>query len=330
MSENNKNIKKDEQEEIALRFENTCKRFPNMEKNAVNHVNLSIKDGEFVTILGTSGSGKTTLMKMVNRLYDISDGDILFYGTSIKDLPAVEHRRKIGYVVQQGGLFPHMTVEENIAVVPNILKWDKEKISKRVNELLTLVNLSPEIYLKRYPRQLSGGQQQRVGIARAMAADPAVMLMDEPFGAIDAITRESLQHELLRFQKALKKTILFVTHDIHEAFKLGDKVIIMDDGELQQFDTPNNIMLQPANDFVRKLVSADDVMERIKTVTIDAIMIPLVEDDPKADIVLEMKTSIEESLSLFMKDKNTVIYVKDDTGILVGQLSWDQLSVIVA
>jgi osmoprotectant transport system ATP-binding protein len=326
MNDNNRDLKK---EKIALRFENTCKRFPNMEKNAVNHVSLSIEDGEFVTILGTSGSGKTTLMKMVNRLHEISDGDILFYGESIKNLPAVEHRRKIGYVVQQGGLFPHMTVAENIAVVPNILKWDKEKISKRVKELLTLVDLSPEIYQKRYPRQLSGGQQQRVGIARSMAADPSVMLMDEPFGAIDAITRESLQNELLRFQKTLKKTILFVTHDIHEAFKLGDKVIIMDDGELQQFDTPNNIMLHPANDFVRKLVSADDVMERIKNVTVDAIMIPLHEENPKAEIILEKKVSIEETLPLFMKDKNIVIYVKDDSGTLVGQLSWNQLSVIV-
>lgn len=322
-------IKREKSEKIALQFKNTCKRFPNMEKNAVNRVNLSIKDGEFVTVLGTSGSGKTTLMKMVNRLYDISDGDILFYGTSIRDLPAVEHRRKIGYVVQQGGLFPHMTVEENIAVVPKILEWDKKRISARVDELLNLVSLSPEIYRKRHPRQLSGGQQQRVGIARAMAADPSVMLMDEPFGAIDAITRESLQNELIRFQKTMKKTILFVTHDIHEAFKLGDKVIIMDDGELQQFDTPNTIMLRPTNDFVKKLVSSDNVLERIKTITIDAIMIPI-EEEAKVEILLDRKTTIEESLPLFMKDKNTVLHVKDDEGTLVGQITWDQLSAIIA
>ncbi len=317
------------EEKIALEFVNVCKKFPNVDKYAVNNVSLTVKDGEFITILGTSGSGKTTLMKMVNRLYDVTEGDIIFYGNNIENLQPVELRRKIGYVVQQGGLFPHMTVEDNIAVVPNILKWDKERISKRVDELLALVSLEPEIYRKRYPRQLSGGQQQRIGIARAMAADPSVMLMDEPFGAIDAITRESLQNELLRFQKTLKKTILFVTHDIHEAFKLGDKVIIMDDGILQQYDTPNNIMLKPANDYVRKLVSADDVMERIKNVRVDAIMIPVQDENPQPDIILDRKTSIEESLPLFMKDKNRVIYVKDEKDRLIGQLTWNQLSLIV-
>lgn len=324
MSEQNTSKKR-----IALEFRNTCKRFANMEKNAVNRVNLTIKDGEFITILGTSGSGKTTLMKMVNRLYDVSDGDIFFYGESINQLSAVEHRRKIGYVVQQSGLFPHMTVEENIAVVPKILKWDKERISERIDELLTLVDLNPEIYRKRYPRQLSGGQQQRVGIARAMAADPAVMLMDEPFGAIDAITRETLQKELYHLQKDLKKTILFVTHDIHEAFKLGDKVIIMDDGELQQFDTPNQIMMHPANDFVRRLVSADDVMERMKIVTIDAIMKPLQSGEKRNDICLQYKTTIEESFAYFLKDKNAIITVVDNQDHVIGELSWEQLSEIV-
>jgi osmoprotectant transport system ATP-binding protein len=319
-----------QEEEInALEFINTCKRFTGMKKNAVNQVNLTIKNGEFITILGTSGSGKTTLMKMVNRLHDITEGDILFYGKSIRDLNGVEHRRKIGYVVQQGGLFPHMTVERNISVVPRILKWDQNRISERVNQLLELVDLKPEIYRRRYPRQLSGGQQQRVGIARAMAADPAIMLMDEPFGAIDAITRGSLQDELISFQKKMKKTILFVTHDIHEAFKLGDKVIVMDEGRLQQFDTPNNIMLHPANEFVKKLVSADDVLERLKMMTISGVMVPICEKNPKMDIVLHKKISIEESLPIFMKDKNAVIYVKDDSDILVGKLSWNQLSSII-
>jgi osmoprotectant transport system ATP-binding protein len=223
-----------------------------------------------------------------------------------------------------------MTVEENIAVVPNILKWEKDKISKRIDDLLKLVDLSPEIYRKRYPRQLSGGQQQRVGIARAMAADPAVMLMDEPFGAIDAITRESLQKELYHLQKELKKTILFVTHDIHEAFKLGDKVIIMDDGELQQFDTPNEIMMHPANDFVKRLVSADDVMERMKIVTIEAIMKPTTETKVKRDISLSRKTTIEESMAYFLKDKNVIISVIDSKDKVIGELSWEQLSAIVA
>lgn len=315
-------------DKIILEFKDTCKRFNNMEKNAVNRVNLNIMDGEFVTILGTSGSGKTTLMKMVNLLYDISDGDILFHSKSIKSLSPVEHRRKIGYVVQQSGLFPHMTVEDNIAVVPNILKWDKNRISKRIDELLQMVSLNPQIYRKRYPRQLSGGQQQRIGIARAMAADPDVMLMDEPFGAIDAITRESLQKELRKLQKETKKTILFVTHDIHEAFKLGDKVIIMDDGELQQFDTPNNIMIHPSNDFVRKLVSADDVMERIKTVSLDAIMVPVKDNADNNKVVLNIHTPIECSLPIFLNNKDATIYVQNYDGEIVGQVQWEQLSFI--
>lgn len=315
---------------VALEFKNVSKRFPNVEKEAVCDVSLSIMDGEFITILGTSGSGKTTLMKMVNQLYDITNGDILFYGDSITKLEPVEYRRKIGYVVQQGGLFPHMTVEENIAVVPNILKWDKLRISKRVDELLNMVGLEPAEYRKRFPRQLSGGQQQRVGITRAMAADPAVMLMDEPFGAIDAITRETLQNELIHLHKSMKKTILFVTHDIHEAFKLGDKVIIMHEGRLQQFDDPNQIMLHPANEFVSKLVSADNTMERIKIVTVDAIMVP-VSSVRSMDLtyVLDEDTSIEESLTIFMKDKDAIVYVKDSSGEITGQITWEQLSVIV-
>ena len=323
------NINKNSENKIALQFRETCKRFYNMEKNAVDRVNLNIQDGEFITILGSSGSGKTTLMKMVNKLHDITDGDIYFYGKSIRKISGVEHRRHIGYVVQQGGLFPHMTVEQNISTVPEILKWEKDRISERIDYLLEVVNLSPEIYRKRYPRQLSGGQQQRVGIARAMAADPPIMLMDEPFGAIDAITRESLQNELITFQKKMKKTILFVTHDIHEAFKLGDKVIIMNDGELQQFDTPNNIMLNPSNEFVRKLVSSDNVLERIKIITVDAIMKPLYEKPKKTELLLDKKTTIEESLPMFMQNKDAVIYVKDSSDNLVGQISWDELSEII-
>ena len=311
--------------EVILEFKDVCKRFPGMNKNAVDHVSLSVREGEFVTILGTSGSGKTTLMKMVNLLYDITEGDILFKGVSIKTLPPVEHRRKIGYVVQQSGLFPHMTVEDNIATVPNILKWDKQKIRDRVTELLTLVNLDPETYRRRYPRQLSGGQQQRVGIARALAANPDMLLMDEPFGAIDAITRETMQKELLRLQSTTRKTILFVTHDIHEAIKMGDKIIIMDEGKLQQFDTPNNIMLHPANDFVTNLVSADDMMERLKTVSIKAVMAPVTQTPAEGAVILPDYTTIEGSLPIFLADKEAVVFVKDEDGNLAGQIAWEQL-----
>lgn len=304
-------------------FVHTCKRFPGMDAYAVHDVSLSINRGEFITILGTSGSGKTTLMKMVNRLYDISSGDILFHGESVKSQPEVEYRRKVGYVVQQSGLFPHMSVADNIAVVPKILKWDKEKIASRTKELLSLVGLAPTVYSNRFPRQLSGGQQQRVGIARALAADPSAMLMDEPFGAIDAITRESLQNELLRIQKSTQKTILFVTHDINEAFKLGDRVIVMHGGELQQFDTPSNIMLHPANEFVSRLVGADNPMERIRAVRCSE----LAEKIPSADtgLTLDASLTINDALPFLLAHPTEEIALYDKN-ICIGTLDRKKLS----
>ena len=213
---------------VAIEFVKVSKKFKGSEQYAVSDVSASIEEGSFITILGTSGSGKTTFLKMINRIHELSSGEILFFGENIKKIPAEKHRQKIGYVIQQIGLFPHMTVEENVATVPNILKWKKIDITHRVNTLLDLVKIPSKDFKNRYPRQLSGGQQQRVGIARAMAADPDIMLMDEPFGALDAITRLELQDELVKIQKELNKTVLFVTHDVNEAFKLGDKVIIMD------------------------------------------------------------------------------------------------------
>lgn len=257
---------------IIIKIEDICKRFANSEIDAVSHVNLEIEEGQIVTILGTSGSGKTTLLKMINRLYEPTSGEIYFNGEAVTKLPVNDYRRKIGYVIQQSGLFPHMTVEDNIAAVPRLLKWDEKRIKARVEELLLLIGLEPERYRKRFPRQLSGGEQQRVGLARAMASDPAVMLMDEPFGAIDAITRTGLQDELKRIQSELHKTILFVTHDIQEAFKLGDRVIIMDKGKLQQFDTPYNILFHPQNDYVRKLTSTNNLYDRLKLVHVEDIM----------------------------------------------------------
>lgn len=310
---------------IAISFHDVVKRFPGMSVNAVNHVSLDISDGEFVTVLGTSGSGKTTLVKMVNQLYDITEGDILFYGQSLKELNPVEQRRKIGYVVQNGGLFPHMTVEDNIAVVPNILKWEKRKISERVDELLEMLELDPKVYRKRFPRQLSGGQQQRVGIARAMAVDPNVMLMDEPFGAIDAITRETLQKELHRLHQKMHKTILFVTHDIHEAFLLGDKIIIMNQGNLQQYDTADNIMLHPANTFVAKLVSADNPMERVKNIRTKTIMQPVSEEISGTPRILFEDASVEEAMLILMQNPKQVIYVKDAGDNIVGCLKWNDV-----
>lgn len=240
----------------AVEFKSVKKRFPKAGYDAVSDVSFKINEGEIVTILGTSGCGKTTLLKMVNRIYEPDSGEILFFGEPVKNMDPVELRRKIGYVIQQVGLFPHMTISENIATVPKILGWQKDRVEKRVEELLELVKLPAAEFKKRYPHQLSGGQQQRVGLARALAADPAIMLLDEPFGAIDAITRRSLQDELLSIHSKFKKTFLFVTHDIHEAFRLADRVLIMDAGEVKQFGTPREIRTDPSCEFVKKLVKS--------------------------------------------------------------------------
>jgi osmoprotectant transport system ATP-binding protein len=241
---------------MALEFNDVVKHFPSSSANAVNHLSFTVEEGEFITIVGTSGCGKTTLLKLVNRLYEPDSGAISLFGENISGKDPVLLRRGIGYVIQQVGLFPHLSIYENIAVVPKILKWDKARIKSRVEELLALVNLDPAEFQHRRPAQLSGGQQQRAGLARALAVDPAVMLLDEPFGALDAINRVKLQNELLRIHRRQKRTYLFVTHDIGEAFKLGNRVLIMNKGDIQQFDTPANITNKPANEFVENLISS--------------------------------------------------------------------------
>ena len=246
----------------AILYQGVTKKFKGVETNSVDHVDAAIKEGEFITILGSSGCGKTTLLKMTNRLYEPTEGKIILFGEDISTVDPIVVRRRMGYVIQQVGLFPHMTIEDNIAAIPKLLKWDKEKIEERVTELLELIDLDPDAYRKRFPSQLSGGQQQRVGLARALVTDPKIMLMDEPFGAIDAITRLNLQNELKKLHQGMKKTFLLVTHDINEAFKLGDRVMIMNAGKLLQFDTPKNIVQNPADDFVETLIrSARDQEE---------------------------------------------------------------------
>lgn len=241
---------------VAVEFQNIVKTFPGAGYPALDHITLSVPEGELVTILGTSGCGKTTLIKMVNRLYEPDEGTILVKGEDISKTDPVALRRSIGYVIQQVGLFPHMTVADNIATVPKILKWDKARIADRVDELLDMVNLAPEEFRDRYPSQLSGGQQQRVGLARALAADPDIMLLDEPFGAIDAINREKLQDSLKEIHARSGKTFLFVTHDIGEAFKLGTTVILMDQGHIEQMGTPADIVKHPANEFVQQFLKS--------------------------------------------------------------------------
>lgn len=251
----------------AVGFKDVSKSFPGMSHPALDHVSLKIEEGELVCVLGTSGGGKTTLIKLINRLHDPDAGQVLVEGRDVAQADPVELRRGIGYVIQQTGLFPHMTVAENIACVPEILKWDRARITARVDELLNLVGLDPVEFKDRYPRQLSGGQQQRVGLARALAANPSLMLFDEPFGAIDAITRATLQDELLRIHRRSGKTFIFVTHDIAEALKLGTKVLVLDQGRVQQYGTPREVLESPATPFVRALLESGGWLERRGYVT---------------------------------------------------------------
>ena len=240
----------------AVAFEHVTKRFAGMSHPALDDVSLAIEPGAFVCVLGTSGGGKTTFIKLINRLYDADEGRVLVDGRDVAQADPVELRRGIGYVIQQTGLFPHMTVRENIATVPRILKWDRARIDARVDELLHVVGMDPGEFADRYPSQLSGGQQQRVGVARALAADPALMLFDEPFGAIDAITRTTLQDELAALHRGSGKTFIFVTHDVAEALKLATKVLVLDRGRVQQFAAPAEVLAHPATPFVERLLAS--------------------------------------------------------------------------
>jgi osmoprotectant transport system ATP-binding protein len=248
----------------VVAFERVTKRYPGADAPAVNELSLEIPAGEICVLVGPSGCGKTTSMKMVNRLIEPTGGRITIDGRDVMSLPAVELRRGIGYVIQQVGLFPHFTIADNTAVVPSLLGWDRERIRERTDELLELVGLPPAEYRDRYPTELSGGERQRVGVARALAADPPVMLMDEPFGAVDPIRRERLQNEFLRLQERVRKTVIFVTHDVDEAIKMGDRIAILQRGGiLAQYDTPAAILANPASEFVERFVGADRGLKRL-------------------------------------------------------------------
>lgn len=237
-----------------IEFINVGMTYPNGNVGLKN-INLTINESEITVFIGPSGSGKTTLLKMINRLEDNTTGEVKINGKNVKDYNIHKMRWDIGYALQQVALFPHMTVEENIAIVPELKKWKKEKIDTKINELLIMVGLEPEKYRKRNPLELSGGEAQRVGIARALAADPKIILMDEPFSALDPITRANLQEDVKKLQKQIHKTIVFVTHDIEEAFLLGDKICIIQDGELVQAGTKHEIISNPKNDFVKKFIA---------------------------------------------------------------------------
>ncbi|MBC1501662.1 ABC transporter ATP-binding protein [Listeria weihenstephanensis] len=245
-----------------IRFENVTKKYPNGE-NAVKNIDLNIKDGEFFVFIGPSGCGKTTTLKMINRLIPLTTGTIYIDEKRISDYNIHELRWNIGYVLQQIALFPHMTIEENIAIVPELIRWDKDKIHDRITELLNSVGLDAESYRNRKPSELSGGEQQRVGVVRALAADPEIILMDEPFSALDPISRQKLQQDMIVLQRRIKKTIVFVTHDMQEALMLGDRICIMKDGEVVQCDTPNEILQNPANEFVQNFLESGNVNKHL-------------------------------------------------------------------
>lgn len=300
-----------EHTEQGITFEHVTKVFAPGEKPAVDDVSFSVPVGAFVVLLGPSGSGKTTLLKMVNRLYEPTSGSICIDGDDVRDLEITALRRRIGYVIQQIGLFPHMNVARNIAIVPQLLGWDRRRIDARIDELLDLVHL-PRSYRSRYPAQLSGGQQQRVGLARALAADPMLLLMDEPFGATDAITRAALQTQMLELQRRVHKTVLFVTHDVDEALILADRIAILRDGRLVQYGEPCVLLTEPADDFVRALLNADDRIRQLSLLRVESVMRPLdASGYPASAPRLAPGDALREALSLLLRPDVSAVTVVD-------------------
>jgi osmoprotectant transport system ATP-binding protein len=295
-----------------LRFEQVSKQFSGMARPAVDHCSFEVEDGQFIVLLGPSGCGKTTLMKMVNRLYDPSSGTIYWDGKDIQQINVTELRRQIGYVIQQIGLFPHMTVAQNVQVVPKLLGWKQARMDDRTDELLAQVDLPPAQYRDRYPSQLSGGQQQRVGVARALAGDPDLILMDEPFGAVDAITRTSLQDEMLHLQNQLKKTILFVTHDVDEALRLADQIVIMRAGKIVQYASPIEILTRPTDEFVHELIGADDMVRQLGLVRVESIMQRLPNDFQRnGHPTVGVDQTLRDALSIFLRSDTEALVVLD-------------------
>lgn len=302
-----------------IRFEHVWKTF-GAKNSAVKDLCLDIYQGETLVILGTSGCGKTTTMKMVNRLIDPSKGRVYVDGLDIMKQDPIQLRRKIGYAIQHIGLFPHMTVEENISIVPKLLGWKKEKIAERVVFLLQLIGLDPDQFLHRYPAMLSGGQKQRIGVARALAADPPIVLMDEPFGALDPITREQIQKEFLRLESEIKKTVVFVTHDIFEAITLADRIALMNDGELVQLSTPKELVENPANEFVDQFLGQHRFQLSLLTQSVANL---IEKNESKANFDqknnLSPRDSFIDALDLFKQSKTSVLPVylgKENYGVL--------------
>ena len=307
----------------TLEFRDVVKRYSGQERLAIDHLSFEVPAGEICVLVGPSGCGKTTAMRMVNRMIEITEGDILLDGRSVKTEKPAELRRAIGYVIQQIGLFPHQTIGENVATVPKLLGWDKQRIRERVDELLDLVALDPDDFRNRYPAQLSGGQRQRVGVARALAVDPPLMLMDEPFGAIDPINRSRLQNQFLRLQAQIRKTVVFVTHDIDEALKMGDRIAIMKEGGvLAQYATPQELLENPADEFVEDFVGADRGLKALALHTISELELgPVRTGSP---VVVEKEDTLRDALSAMLVNDADYVRVRDGGPEELGTITLDQ------
>lgn len=302
-----------------IRMENVTKRYDAGAAPSVDNLKLEVPEGSTVALIGPSGCGKTTTMRMINRLIEPTEGRIFVNGEDVTKADPVQLRRHIGYVIQNVGLFPHMTIAENIAAVPNLLGWDQPKIVKRTEELLGLVGLDPQEMLKRYPRQLSGGQRQRIGVARALAADPAVLLMDEPFGAIDPIARARLQDEFKQILNRVRKTVVLVTHDLDEAIRLGDRIAIMRAGKIVQYDTPDAVLSNPADEFVANFVGIDRAIKRLSLFSVADAMLAGAPSSPAASVAAS--ANLREALSLMVAANSDVLAVVDTGGIVTGHLT---------
>jgi len=309
-----------------LVFDHVTKRYPGQERPAVDDLSLTIPAGDLCVLVGPSGGGKTTAMKMVNRLITITEGDITIDGRSVRAMDLTELRRGIGYVIQQVGLFPHMNVEGNVATVPRLLGWPRQRIRDRVGELLELVGLDPERDRRRFPAELSGGQRQRVGLARALAANPPLMLMDEPFGAIDPITRARLQDEFLRLHNELRKTVIFVTHDIDEAIKMGDRIAILrEGGTLAQYDTPDGILGSPADEFVERFVGPDRALKRLALRKVGELELRPLDGVPAHAPSLPRDASQRTAISVMVGAHADRLVVTGENGDRLGAVTRDDL-----
>lgn len=302
----------------VVEFKDVSKIYPKMKNPAVNHISFEIDQGDFCCLIGTSGSGKTTLMRMINRMNSVTKGEVLVNGKNVKSFNPVNLRRHIGYVIQNNGLMPHMTIKENIVLVPKLLKWPKEKLNDEAKKLIKMAEL-PESYLDRYPTELSGGQQQRIGVVRALAANQNLILMDEPFGALDPITRESLQNLVQSLQMQLGKTIVFVTHDMDEALKLATKVVVLHDGELVQVGTPDQILHHPANEYVKSLIGKERLSEaKYETVKVKNVMLT----NPTK---IDLGASLSDALTMMKENRVDTLLVVDHDDHLKGYISIDDL-----